>query len=78
MTEYGLFSDEGMVEGQFYTPEEARAAITDRYDADDGLEIEEICPDHPGQPRCGCEECDSEEQAEEFYNDLENEPDDEE
>lgn len=80
-TEYGLFNDEGCVEAGFYSAEEARAAITNDYDADDGLEIEEICPDHEGQPRCGCEICDSEELADEEWAAVEeadeDEPDDE-
>jgi hypothetical protein len=70
-TEFGLFNDEGLVENGFYSPEAAREALDTRYSGDDELEIEEICPDHPEQPRCGCEECDSEETADEFYADLE-------
>jgi hypothetical protein len=66
-TEYGLFSDEGIVEGGFYSVAEAQAAIAERYDADDGLEVEEVCPEHPDHPRCGCEKCDAEEVAEDEY-----------
>jgi len=62
--EYGLFSDEGLVEGGFFSPEEANLAL-ERYSAEDGLEVEEVCPEHPEQPRRWCEECDSEETDEE-------------
>lgn len=70
-TEFGLFNDEGCVEAGFYSAEEARQAMETRYTGDDELEVEEICPDHPEQPRCGCEECDAEELAEEEYAALE-------
>lgn len=71
MTEYGLFNDEGLVEAGFYSVEEAKAAITDRYDAGDELEIEEVCPYHQEHARCGCEECDNEERADEEWADIE-------
>lgn len=57
MVEYGLFNDEGMVEGGFRSLEEAREAIWDRYDEDDELSVLEVCPDHEEQPKYGCEEC---------------------
>jgi len=59
-TEYALFNDEGMVEGGFYSVEEATAAIADRYSEDDELTVEEVCHDHPEQPKCGCVLCDDE------------------
>lgn len=57
MVEYGLFNDEGMVEGGFRSLEEAREVIWDRYDEDDELSVLEVCPDHEEQPKYGCEEC---------------------
>lgn len=57
MIEYGLFNDEGLVEGQFYSKEAAGSAIKDRYSDEDELEIYEVCPDHAEQPRYACEEC---------------------
>jgi hypothetical protein len=57
MTEYGLFNDEGLVEGGFYSVDTAEAAILDRYDSEDELEVKEVCGDHEGQPYDGCEEC---------------------
>jgi hypothetical protein len=65
MTEYGLFNDEGMVEGQFYSVQEAEAAIANRYDPEDELSIEEVCEEHPEHAKCGCEECEAEEMEEE-------------
>jgi hypothetical protein len=73
--EYGLFSDEGIVEGGFHSLEEAIQAQEQRYDPEDGLEVEEVCPEHPDEPRLGCEECDIEERAEAFYADLDEEED---
>lgn len=61
MVEYGLFNDEGLMEGQFYGPEEARAAIADRYTEEDELEVHEVCPEHEGERRDVCEDCFAEE-----------------
>lgn len=77
-TEYGLFSDEGLVESGFYSIEEASQARKERYAEDDGLDIEEVCPEHPEHARYGCEECDAEELADEEYAALEDEVEDEE
>lgn len=55
MIEYGLFSDEGCVERQFWSMQEAELAISTRYDPDDGLEALEMCGRHGGQPLYGCE-----------------------
>lgn len=60
MTEYGLFNDEGLLEGQFYSVAEAEAAIADRYSDEDDLHVSEVCPDHPDQERDNCEECNAE------------------
>jgi hypothetical protein len=60
-TEYGLFSEEGLVEGMFYSPEEATKARDEKYDSEDGLKIKEICPKHLRHPLYWCEECDREE-----------------
>jgi hypothetical protein len=57
MPEFGLFSDEGCVEAGFYSRQEADRAAESRYDPDDGLFIEELCPFHAEQPKNGCEEC---------------------
>lgn len=60
MTEYGLFNDEGCLEAQMYSPEEAEARRQE-YIAEgehpDDVTAKEICPDHEGQPKDSCEEC---------------------
>jgi hypothetical protein len=53
---FGLFNDEGLVEGEFETHEEATNALN-RYSEEDDLHVSEICPDHPGQERDNCELC---------------------
>ena len=57
MTEFGIFNDEGLVEGQFYTEADAVAAAAERYADDEWIEVRQICPDHAEQPAYGCEEC---------------------
>lgn len=56
MTEYGIFNDEGFIEGDFYSREAAEAAVAARY-SDDDCSVHEVCPEHRDQPRDGCEEC---------------------
>lgn len=55
--EFGLFSDEGCVEAQFYSLEEAEAAIAERYSPEDGLTAHAVCPQHEEQIAEFCEEC---------------------
>lgn len=57
MTEYGLFDDEGLIEGQFCSREAAHAAIADRYpySYEEELIVAEVCPE--GQRADTCEEC---------------------
>ena len=57
MTEYGIFSDEGMIEGLFTSKAEAEAAIAKRYDADDELKVFEVCSEHGEHAKEGCEHC---------------------
>ncbi len=57
MIEYGIFNDEGLVEGQFYSEGEALEARVTRHSDDLWAEVHEVCPDHEEQPRDGCEEC---------------------
>lgn len=63
MTEYGLFNDEGCVESQIYSLDEANERLGE-YDEEDDLYISEVCPHHPGQEADFCEDC--EEEDEEF------------
>jgi hypothetical protein len=64
MTELGLFNDEGLMEGQFYSMAEAQLAIAERYTPEDGLVILKICADHPEQADKTCEDCAAEWQEE--------------
>lgn len=63
MNEYGLFSDEGLVEDGFYDVEVAKAALA-TYDPDDDLHVAEICPEHHEHERDYCEECNADEENE--------------
>lgn len=64
MAEYGIFSDEGLVEGALPNEVEAQVALgehradAEKVGADPAvLYASEICPDHEEQPRKNCEEC---------------------
>ena len=63
---YGLFNDEGLVEGGFATREEATKAALESYSPEDDLNVLECCPDHEDYPRICCEACDSEAEQEEL------------
>ena len=61
MSEYGIFSDEGCLEMQFYSRNEAEiASLKYVEEGEDGVHVSEICPDHPEQEREHCEECNAE------------------
>lgn len=64
MTEFGIFSDEGLLEGGFCSNEEADRAIASRYSEEDGVHAGEICGDHPEHEVSTCEECNSEDESE--------------
>lgn len=55
-TEYGIFSEEGLLEGDFYTVESAQAELELDY-AEDGAHVAEICPEHREHEREHCEVC---------------------
>jgi len=59
MHSYGIFSDEGLIEGEFSSREEAEAARLARY-AEDEAHVRETCFDHPENDRASCEECNAE------------------
>lgn len=63
--EWGLFNDEGMVEGGFHSYDEAYRGMIEDYDEEDELEIMEVCPDHPEEAKADCEECGSLDEDEE-------------
>jgi len=58
-SEYGIFTDEGCVEEGFYERESAekRAALYRK--SGDTVVVHEMCPEHDGEARATCEECDS-------------------
>ncbi|MFI7691746.1 hypothetical protein ACIBQ6_21945 [Nonomuraea sp. NPDC049655] len=65
-TEYGVFNDEGLVEDHLWSLGEAEAAAAQhRAQGDEFAEAREICPDHEGQPKDGCEACEDEESSDE-------------
>jgi hypothetical protein len=57
MTEFGVFTDEGMVADEFYARETADAWMRANLSPDDGAHVAEICPDHEGHERANCERC---------------------
>lgn len=59
MTEYGIFGDEGCIEDGFYSREDAARKVEHMNSIyeNDVFEIHEICSEHEGQPKDGCEEC---------------------
>ncbi|MFE6000416.1 hypothetical protein ACFQ6C_26705 [Streptomyces sp. NPDC056454] len=67
--EYGIFSEAagGCIYAPCHSPEEAarereRLITEDGEDAGD-LTVNELCPDHEEQPKHGCEDCATEENA---------------
>ena len=60
MDEYGIFNDEGLLEGQFYSRSEAQFSKETRYIEEDESYISFVCPYHPEQPKDHCEICNNE------------------
>ncbi|MFI6594941.1 hypothetical protein ACIBHX_01765 [Nonomuraea sp. NPDC050536] len=69
MTEYGIWTenDGGFTEHDLYSLQAANERLaeiireSDDPDADrEDLRVVELCPDHEGQPKDGCEECNEE------------------
>lgn len=55
---FGVFSDEGIISGPFYTREGAEAACkADDPDGSDGLYVAPVCEDHDHAEAGACEEC---------------------
>ncbi len=61
--EFGIFSDEGCLERDFYSREEAERVLSERY-PDDGAHVGECCPDHPEEERETCELCNADDEDE--------------
>lgn len=55
--EFGLFNDEGLVEGGFDDWDKAVDHIGDCYSWEDGLYVAQICPDHENEEHGKCEQC---------------------
>jgi len=64
MVEYGIFTSEGLLEGDFYTRESAQAELGLDY-PDEGAYVAEICPEHREHEKEHCEVCKEAEEAEE-------------
>lgn len=71
---FGTFSDEGMVDGPFYSRQAAEEALAEMAAEqiaenggdpveDVGMTVEPICPDHEDQPADACEHCNEEEES---------------
>ncbi|QIG58814.1 hypothetical protein SEA_DATBOI_150 [Gordonia phage DatBoi] len=61
-TEYGIFNDEGMLEGGFWSEEEAWGNNAVRYADDPNAYVAEVCPICRDEELTleGCEVCDEE------------------
>lgn len=60
--EYGIFNDEGLLEGGFYEQRTAEIQMLAAY-AEEGAHVGLVCPDHPDSAEQGsCDVCDGEEE----------------
>ena len=59
MEEYGIFNDEGLIEGLMFSDDEANMTLKQNYSADDNCHVAIICPDHPNHEKEHCETCNS-------------------
>lgn len=62
--EYGIFNDEGLVEGAFCSESDAQASLTEEY-GDDDCHVGAVCPDHEEHEAATCELCLCDEEADE-------------
>lgn len=58
--EYGIFCDEGLLEGGFFGIDSAERALAERYESADEAWVARICPDHAEQEQEHCELCGAE------------------
>ncbi len=55
--EWGVFdSSGGLLEGGFYSSDDAKAAMASRY-AEDAAHVDAVCGQHPERPAEFCEAC---------------------
>ncbi len=71
-TEFGIFTDEGLLEGDCYSAEEAEAVRVKRY-AEEDAHVAPICEYHPGQESTTCEGCLIEEEEDQEEDDGDDE-----
>lgn len=64
-TEFGIFNDEGCIEGGMFSRAEAEARLVEMGDEGEGCHVAECCIEHPESEREHCEECNAEEAEEE-------------
>ena len=57
MTEFGVFSDEGLIVGDFYSREEADAWASANLEPEDAVHVAEVCPGHRESEQQNCEAC---------------------
>jgi len=68
MREYGVFNEEGMIDGPFYTHESA-VVVCKSYDDEEAAYVAEICPTHEEQEYDTCEYCYDEDNEDEDEDD---------
>jgi hypothetical protein len=61
MSEFGIFNDEGLLEGDFYEYDKAVTKMA-AYSEETDVHVSEVCPEHREQERKNCEECNAEEE----------------
>ena len=57
--EYGIFTDEGLIEGGFWSRSDAEDALVEHQHLDDEVWVAPLCPEHEGEPAGYCEQCDT-------------------
>lgn len=57
MKEYGVFNDEGLLEGGFWSETAALESLLNDYSEEDEATVHPVCPEHPDQIEDECEEC---------------------
>jgi hypothetical protein len=61
--EFGIFTDEGIIEGGFYDRAKAEIVMERDYSEEDA-HVAECCHDHPENEREYCEECEADDEDE--------------
>ena len=64
-TEFGIFNEEGCIEGGMFSRPEAEARIAAMGEEAEGCHVAECCIEHPEEEREHCRECMAEETEEE-------------